>query len=123
MCVIHSVKISTQYPDDYYEWDPCKGLKCGYLKGDNHSAVSNEITKITILNLCLFLFVQVCRGEYMSLGHYLKPIFLIQQHDPLVFTIEYPDGDYYRYYTIKYSISCYNTTFSLKYINISFHGK
>ena len=88
-CMCHSVKISTEYPANYYEWDPCKGLKCGE---DNHSAVSNDIIK-TIMYLSHF--IQICIGSW-SLGHYQRPIFLIQQHDPLVFTIEYPNGDYYR---------------------------
>lgn len=46
------------------------------------------------------------RGFTVNCGQYQEPIFLVEQTDPYIFTIEYPSGSDWRYFVSQ----CYNNS-------------
>jgi hypothetical protein len=68
-----------------YTWSPCTGYKC-----DDYKIPGNTVA--------------VCqsRDYAVSCGQYQDPVFILEQTDPYMFSIEYPSGsDWSPYYRIS----------------------
>lgn len=68
-----------------FQWSPCEGLKCySDSTSDEKSAVCQGL------------------GQGVNCGLYERPVFILQQTDPLMFTIEYPGGVSWRISVFKF---------------------
>ncbi len=43
-----------------------------------------------------YKLIQVCQGNYVDCGQNKRPVFLLQQQDPYMLTVEYPNGATWR---------------------------
>ncbi len=100
VCVcVHRFNITGPY-GDLYVWNPCTGMNCPPdSKTDSNAAVSSDRQLWQFVTDCLCC--QVCQSGFVDCGQNDRPVFLLQQRNPYMFKVEYPNG-----MTWRWLISC-----------------